>query len=380
MANNARIESPKLMYIKSISVLGLFGKQAELKLSLNRDLNIITGRNGSGKTTIMKLAWFIMSGNLLLALREVDFKICMIETDEYYCTVTRTGPIHCKVELEIDGVLHFFEDDEGSPSESPWFESAEDKANPELSAAGGSIFFPTFRRIEGGFSMPTSRSTRNRNALKPDTEIDEALGSLSRKLTNANHTFISAISTQDIVSLLLKRYAAISEDINSYQSQVSQAVLEKIKHYEKGKSNPNEADSLLMETRSDIEKIELFRLAAMLPLDAVRKIVEQLFQHSGISFDKRLSFGDAAAAINSDSLSAGEKQMLSFICYNAFQKESVIFIDEPELSLHVDWQRQLYSVLDGQNSGNQFIFATHSPFIYGKYPDKEVAIGVDRGE
>ncbi|EDZ47000.1 conserved hypothetical protein [Rhodobacterales bacterium Y4I] len=72
--------------------------------------------------------------------------------------------------------------------------------------------------------------------------------------------------------------------------------------------------------------------------------------------------------------------MLSFICYNAFYKNSVIFIDEPELSLHVDWQRQLFHILNGQESGNQFVFATHSPFIYGKYPDKEIAIGFDRGE
>ncbi len=71
--------------------------------------------------------------------------------------------------------------------------------------------------------------------------------------------------------------------------------------------------------------------------------------------------------------------MLSFICYNAFHKNSIVFIDEPELSLHVDWQRQLYPILKSQESGNQFIFATHSPFIYGKYPDKEVMVGSDKG-
>lgn len=92
-----------------------------------------------------------------------------------------------------------------------------------------------------------------------------------------------------------------------------------------------------------------------------------------------MRFGDAAGAVYSDELSAGEKQMLSFICYNAFYKDSIIFIDEPELSLHVDWQRSLYKILRNQNPSNQFIFATHSPFIYGKYPDKEVIINSDRG-
>jgi predicted ATP-dependent endonuclease of OLD family len=93
-----------------------------------------------------------------------------------------------------------------------------------------------------------------------------------------------------------------------------------------------------------------------------------------------MSFGDAATAVNSESLSAGEKHMLSFVCYNAFYRDSIIFIDEPELSLHADWQRQLFSILGRQQSSNQFIVATHSPFIYSKYPDKELELVSDRGD
>lgn len=368
------------MQIKKITVTGLFDKTSVVSLDLNEDLNIITGRNGSGKTTIMKLAWFILSGNLLLALREVNFRTCTIETSIYSCTVIRTGPVDCKVEMIIDGEKQIIEDDEGDPEEHPFYETAEEKANPLLMSKGGSIFFPTFRRIEGGFSTLLNRPNRNRGGPKPMNEIDDALSSLSRKLTNNNHIFVSAISTQDIVSLLITRYADFSETISNYQAEVSRGVIEKIKNYQKGEGVKQDADTVLSETRSDIEKIETFRDETMKPLEAVREIVKKIFQHSGISFDKRLSFGDAAAAISSEMLSAGEKQMLSFICYNAFYKDAVIFIDEPELSLHVDWQRKLYQILSDQGSRNQFIFATHSPFIYGKYPDKEVSIGADRGE
>ncbi|NPD69790.1 AAA family ATPase (plasmid) [Lichenicola cladoniae] len=369
------------MHIKTITVSGLFGRQNPVVLSLYDDLNIMTGRNGSGKTTIMKLAWFIMSGNILLALREINFKICALETSEYTCTVIRTGSMHCKVELDVKGDRTLFEDDEGDPEDEPFLEAAEDKANPVLMAIGGSIFFPTFRRIEGGFSMASGRQRRNRSATRTESDVDESLATFARKLTKQNHLFVSAISTQDIVSLLLQRYATFSEEINAYQGNVSRNVIEKIKHYQQGDGHKQQnADDLLSETRADIEKIETFRTETMKPLDAVKDLVKKLFQHSGILFDKRLSFGDAAEAINSEALSAGEKQMLSFICYNAFYKNAIIFIDEPELSLHVDWQRQLYQILNEQRSGNQFIFATHSPFIYGKYPDKEVSVGVDRGE
>lgn len=77
-------------------------------------------------------------------------------------------------------------------------------------------------------------------------------------------------------------------------------------------------------------------------------------------------------------LSAGEKQMLSFICYNAFYNNTIFFIDEPELSLHVDWQRRLFLTLNQQNPSNQFIITTHSPFIYSKYPEKEVCVDIKK--
>ncbi|KKJ05393.1 AAA family ATPase [Burkholderia gladioli] len=367
------------MKIKSITVHGLFGKQGIVTYLFNDDLNILTGRNGSGKTTIIKLAWSIISGNILLALREINFRSCVVVTNEYSCTVIRTGPVHCRIEMEI-GDDHFdFEDDSSDPDE-PFLESAEDKAAPYLVSKGSSIFFPTFRRIEGGFSMVTGTPARARPGPKLDLDLDDSLVSISKKLTNKEHIFVAAISSQDIVSLLLKRYASFSEEINSFQGEVTRSVIEKIRQYENTQTIKQDADALLSETRAEIEKIEDFSSKTLLPLTAIRALVEKLFQHSGISFGKRLSFGDAAAAVNSDALSAGEKQMLSFICYNAFYKNSIIFIDEPELSLHVDWQRKLYSILESQESGNQFIFATHSPFIYGKYPEKEVTIGLDKGE
>ena len=63
--------------------------------------------------------------------------------------------------------------------------------------------------------------------------------------------------------------------------------------------------------------------------------------------------------------------MLSFLCYNAFYNNTPIFIDEPELSLHIDWQRLLLPTLLDQSTGNQFFIATHSPFIFTGYSDKE---------
>ena len=181
----------------------------------------------------------------------------------------------------------------------------------------------------------------------------------------------------------MRQYTEMSERSNSLQQVTSQGIIEQIKTFKYDKEVVGATDNpekILDNIKATIEHLDVERAAILAPLNAVKTLAEQLFQHAGIQMGSRLSFGDAAKAVSSENLSAGEKQMLSFICYNAFSRNSVIFIDEPELSLHVDWQRQLFSILDSQGTSNQFIIATHSPFIYGKFPEKEILINEDRGD
>ncbi|WP_031250419.1 AAA family ATPase [Mesorhizobium sp. LNHC221B00] len=370
------------MKIESIEIIGLFDRDRRVFCEFNGNLNILTGRNGAGKTTILKLIWYIMSGNILIALSEVEFQRATLKTEEYECTVHRINRATCKIDLTVDGVTTHYEDiiDEDDIT----YRNAEDEVNPILAQRGSSVFFPTFRRIEGGFTLnttrapaPSARPARTRN------DVEEALVSLARKLTNDPHVFVSSISTVDIVGLLLRQYADLSEISNRNQQKTSQEIIETIKTFKSDKDDVlqiDTANSIIDQIRQKIEKMEENREVIMNPIAAVRSLVERLFKSTGINFGPRLSFGDAASAVNSDALSAGEKQMLSFICYNAFYKNSAIFIDEPELSLHVDWQRLLFTILEQQQSSNQFIIATHSPFIYSKYPDREININPDRGD
>lgn len=369
------------MQIKEFHVTGFLGREPAIDIIFHEDLNILTGRNGSGKTSVLKLLWYILSGNILLALREVPFKRATLITTDYECTVHRIGKQSCKVEFSDNETRFVFEDSSDADDFSPNY--AEDQANARLMIRGSSIFLPTFRRIEGGF---TTGQTTSRNAIdriaRPKSEIEDSLLALSKKLTNKEHIFVSSISTVDIVSLLLLQYSNLSDTHTELQEEMSREIIEKIKAFKSDKSDVTQIDAangVLDSIRSQIESMERRREEIMTPIEAVRKLVAKLFTHSGIKIGGRLSFGDAANAVNSDALSAGEKQMLSFISYNAFYKDAVFIIDEPELSLHVDWQRLLFPTLLGQQSSNQFIIATHSPFIYSKYPDKEVAIDSDRG-
>ncbi len=69
--------------------------------------------------------------------------------------------------------------------------------------------------------------------------------------------------------------------------------------------------------------------------------------------------------ISLDALSSGEKQMISlFAKLFLYESPKIVLIDEPELSLSIDWQRQI--LVDVVNSPlcDQLIAITHSPFVF----------------
>ena len=45
------------------------------------------------------------------------------------------------------------------------------------------------------------------------------------------------------------------------------------------------------------------------------------------------------------------------------QQNYVLFMDEPEVSLHVDWQKQLIDLILELNPNVQIILTTHSPAV-----------------
>ena len=71
-------------------------------------------------------------------------------------------------------------------------------------------------------------------------------------------------------------------------------------------------------------------------------------------------------------LSSGEKQIFILLTEALLQREkNYLFIaDEPELSLHIKWQKKILPELFAINPNAQIIVATHSPEVASNYPDK----------
>lgn len=404
--------------IRYLKVEGLNNK-LDAEFEFNEDLNIFTGTNGSSKTTLLKLIWYLISGNIHRIVDEISFKTVSVGTDVFSLSINRLG----SGEVEFTPKFNAQEDLLSKPFVVS-FGSSPDNLTPmekEIKLekmktrisylTKGSIFFPTFRRIEEGFStlfrdMPPKTGTRlvsPYQLMGKVREFQDALSELSSDVSVHNHRFIVSISTNDIASLLKEKYIPISKKIDELQTNVLHDIAQKTKENpvskeEYERQTPQKKHYELNDIQKWIEQVTTERQDLLQPFILLSNLTRNMLQYEAIHITGKIAYsedtegitlgvrgsgilvGKVKDSISSDKLSSGEKQMLGFLCYNAFYDNTPIFIDEPELSLHVDWQRRLFPTLMEQGQNNQFFVATHSPFIYTKYPDKEFMLDEDRGE
>ena len=79
---------------------------------------------------------------------------------------------------------------------------------------------------------------------------------------------------------------------------------------------------------------------------------------------------------NINGLSSGEKQLFvrALTLDMIHAENSIILIDEPEISLHPQWQQKIINVYRNMGKNNQVIIATHSPHILSSVPKDSIKI------
>lgn len=117
------------------------------------------------------------------------------------------------------------------------------------------------------------------------------------------------------------------------------------------------------EMDSEFVKLQLLRKAGFLQL-------------SSVEISKRGRSSDIGLA------SSGQVSIVASLLSLAsvIESNSLILIDEPELSLHPEWQIQYVNLLletFGNYSGCHFVIATHSPLIISKLPPEALIVSLD---
>lgn len=97
-------------------------------------------------------------------------------------------------------------------------------------------------------------------------------------------------------------------------------------------------------------------------------IVDSLYADTNktiIRTENEIRFLQMGETLTPYQLSSGEKQMLVILLTVLVEDQQpyVLFMDEPEVSLHIDWQQQLINLITELNPKAQIILTTHSPAV-----------------
>ena len=111
------------------------------------------------------------------------------------------------------------------------------------------------------------------------------------------------------------------------------------------------------------------------PKRRFQDLADELFAETGkkiIRGKNEIVFEQDGVELLPYRLSSGEKQMLVILLTVLVQDKCpcVLLMDEPEISLHIEWQQRIISIIREMNPYAQIILTTHSPaMIMGGWMD-----------
>ena len=104
------------------------------------------------------------------------------------------------------------------------------------------------------------------------------------------------------------------------------------------------------------------------PKKRFQDLIDDLFSETGkkiVRTENEIRFSQIGETLVPYQLSSGEKQMLAILLTVLVEDNQpfVLFRDEPEVSLHVEWQERLIELILSLNPNVQIILTTHSPAL-----------------
>ncbi len=381
-----------MSHITHFSVEGLAGRPRTFSQKLHRNLNVFFGRNGSGKTSLLKIFHSAMS-NKVNILSRVAFK--EVAVGIHSLTYDREFSYRIKMD-KAERALHahiISYNEELSAEEFEYLPELLQKGMPRV---GWRITPALPKGCNGSWShrfLPTSRlggmSHQSHEMINEDTYDLSFVTELERVW----HAFSSQVQSevrqlqQNGIAEILGEVLTVkperqSEDkvdwLSAYDIAVAfikrQGITFKLPT-KKEFAGSFYRDSIVRRVVHKIVDLEAKIDKRMASRTKLQQLLEKMF-----SGGKHLVLTDTKVSLKTNdgnplelrSLSAGEKHLLRILFEAVSASESTLIIDEPEISLHIEWQRTLLSSIMEINPALQLIVATHSPEIMAEIDDAHI--------
>lgn len=309
------------MKIKTVSIEGLWGRYS-LKWNLNPDVNVLSGINGSGKSTILLAIAGLISGKGLKERYLGRFKKLTMEMSD-------DSTISLKIVSGAEG-----DEDRALAEERPnetmlWKYNSKYTQIISIEKKGGytiseSTFPLTDCEFISTFDFPISKD-----------DIKQGI----RYVNFISNTH--KISELDLIlDNMVDRYRSYQIDLSTTMSKMMVA----------GEANPETIKELFGRKNTFLDLLDDLFKGSGKCMNRDKGEIEFIFESDGKSHPY-------------SELSAGEKQLLLIMLAVFIQgeQEAILIMDEPEISLHIDWQTRLLADIRNLNPNCQVIVSTHSP-------------------
>ncbi|HDZ69077.1 MAG TPA: ATP-binding protein [Phycisphaerales bacterium] len=396
-----------MSHIVSFKIEGLAGRQEPLELELNRDTNIIFGLNGSGKTSLLKILHGAMANETDILARvpftSAEVKIYSLSWDKVFTrSIKKTGNArstrskgksveHREDKIGNEIVLTKIPDGDeemkwackpATPKEAPftrWRHEYLPTSRLHISDEPGMMYFNqhqphpqrpwlTEEQLDMFFASSVEQLWIRYSAQvlsNVRTAQEQGLVSILRAVLSPTSTRQKQGSNKLTSETAYKRVQDFLKRQGSASLLGTRAAFEK--RYAK--------DTTLQDVVRDIDVVENSIKSAMAARDSLQELITRMF-----TANKEIRFTDESIEVSTlsgekiglASLSSGEKHILRILVEALLIGESTLMIDEPELSMHVDWQKDLIRSLRSLNPDTQLILATHSPEIMADVPDDKI--------
>jgi ABC-type cobalamin/Fe3+-siderophores transport system ATPase subunit len=398
--------------IKKVSIYNLWDYK-NIICELYEDVNIVIGSNGTSKTTFLRIVEAILNVDLQsienLSLNKVEIILKsgdITHTVSYIRIFSEDGSFSSQYKIDDEEPIEILSFDYYRPRYSPRknYFYLKDKMEQLVNVSWLSInrIDESNDRNVGEKDVDRKLSQLMSLIVSYKLELETQINNRTKKF---NEDFASLLLyNQDIDTMpdsrLFKSICSTSnEDLTSELHQVfsffgdarehtDQILLhvEKIRRLtnllkEDEPTDVNADDvlafSLLNRTMKMLELSHSYqneRNEIMEPVNKYIDILGKFMRDKSFKFNakgemniflKNSNKEKEDKRINIKSLSSGEKQLLILFTETLlqFQKPYVFIADEPELSLHIEWQRNLIKSIRLLNPNAQIIFATHAPEI-----------------